>query len=162
MTSSGSSTIPERLFACLPYLLPLSLSLSFGQSLFNLFPALQEILSILVLPVVLIYSILGPLGPFAGLILFVVLLYAVVYNPRIVYFVRFNTMQALLIAIAVFIASLLLGFLPGSLGLIRDTLNNTAFLAILLACGYALVQTLQGLYAEIPAISQATYLRVPR
>ena len=47
MSWRGSTTIPDRIFACLPYLLPLVDSLGFSGFLLEQFP----ILGILLLPI---------------------------------------------------------------------------------------------------------------
>jgi len=44
MTWRGSTTVPDRIFASLPYLLPLIDGLAFGRFLFTQFPVLQLLL----------------------------------------------------------------------------------------------------------------------
>ncbi len=66
MTWRGSTTVSDRIFACLPYLLPLVDGLMFGFSLLQQFPALQ----VLLLPLQPILLIYGSLGQFGQLIVF--------------------------------------------------------------------------------------------
>lgn len=156
MTWRGTTTVKDRIFACLPYLLPLVEGLAFGKFLFSQFPALQ-VLFVPLAPVLLLYSI-----PFAGLIIFFALFLLVVRNESINHFIRFNTMQAILIDIVLVLCSLILPFLspiPGA-GFALQTLNNTIFLGVAIAVVYAVVQSLRGRYAEIPAISDAVYMQV--
>jgi len=72
MNWRGTTTVRDRIFACLPYLLPLVYGLTFGQFLFNQFPILQLIL-IPLSPLLFLYRI-----PFIGLIVFFALFMLVV------------------------------------------------------------------------------------
>ncbi len=157
MTWRGATTVQDRIFAALPYLLPLFYALPFGGLLFRQFPFLQIILVPLT-PLILIEQSV----PFAGLIIFFVLYLAVVRNERIIHFIRFNTMQAILLDILLVLCSLAMGILGRGLGqnLLMETLNNVIFLGTLIACGYSMVQSLLGRYAEIPTLSEAVYAQV--
>jgi uncharacterized membrane protein len=156
MTWRGSTTVPDRIFACLPYLLPLVEGLMFGQFLFAQFPAL-ELLFLPLAPVIQIYQTV----PFAGMIIFFALYLGVVRNERINHFIRFNTMQAILLDIVLILCSLLLPILGGvPIGFIVQTLSNMVFLGTLAAFVYAVAQSLLGRYAEIPPISDAVYMQV--
>ncbi|MBC1241071.1 hypothetical protein VF14_12430 [Nostoc linckia z18] len=158
MTWRGSTTVPDRIFACLPYLLPLIDGLIFGRYLFTQFPVLQVLLLPLQ-PVLIIYGSLGQLGQ---LIVFFALFLLVVRNEKISHFIRFNTMQAILLDIVIFLCSILvriLGQVPGTAFAI-ETVANTIFLGVVVAVGYSVIQSLIGRYAEIPAISDAVYMQV--
>ncbi len=159
MTWRGSTTVRDRIFACLPYLLPLIDVLGFGFSLFQQFPAL----AVLFLPLQPILAIYGVLGPYGGLIIFFALFLLVVRNEKISYFIRFNTLQALLLSIIVYLCSILLRLvaLPG-LNFALQTVATTLFLGIVAAVAYSMIQSLFGRYAEIPAISNAVYTQLPR
>ncbi|MFN6560601.1 MAG: Tic20 family protein [Nostoc sp. ChiSLP01] len=158
MTWRGSTTVPDRIFACLPYLLPLIDGLVFGRFLFAQFPVLQVLLLPLQ-PVLIIYGSLGQLGQ---LIVFFALFLLVVRNEKISHFIRFNTMQAILLDIVIFLCSILvriLGQVPGTSFAI-ETVANTIFLGVVVAVGYSVIQSLIGRYAEIPAISDAVHMQV--
>jgi uncharacterized membrane protein len=155
MTWRGSTTVPDRIFACLPYLLPVIDVLGFGSSLFQQFPALRVIL----VPLVPIIRIYNALGSFGSLIIFFALFLLVVRNERINHFIRFNTMQAILLDIVVFLGSIILRLFPGT-GFAVETLASTLFLGIAVAVVYSVGQSLLGRYAEIPAISEAVYMQV--
>ena len=103
MTWRGSADVKDRFFASLPYLIPLFYSLQFGQYLLRQFPILN-IIFIPVAPVAIIYRSI----PFANLIIFFVLFLAVVRNERISHFIRFNTMQSILLDIALFLVGIVL------------------------------------------------------
>lgn len=158
MTWRGSTTVQDRIFASLPYLLPLIEGLAFGSFLFRQFPALQVVF-VPLSPVLLIYGSV----PFAGLIVFFALFLLVVRNEKISHFIRFNTMQAILLDIIVILCGFVIQILRpllGSTDFAIETLANTIFLGIVGAVVYAVVQSGMGRYAEIPAISEAVYMQV--
>lgn len=156
MTWRGSTDVKDRIFASLPYLIPLFYAIPFGQFLFRQFPALKVIL-IPLIPLEIIYSV-----PFAGIVVFFILFLAVVRNERVAHFIRFNTMQAILLDIIIILCSLLLPILLRGMGqnLLTETLYNIVFLGTLAACGYSILQSWLGHYAEIPGLSEAAYLQV--
>lgn len=136
MTWRGSTTVSDRIFACLPYLLPLVEGLIFGRYLFNQFPVLR--------------------------LVFIPLFFLVVRNEKISHFIRFNTMQSILLNIVIFLCSIVLQVLtsiPGA-GFAVQTISNTIFLGIVAAVVYSVAQSLLGRYAEIPAISDAVHMQV--
>ncbi|NEQ39017.1 MAG: hypothetical protein F6K40_23235 [Okeania sp. SIO3I5] len=156
MTWRGSTTTQDRIFACLPYLLPLLDGLGYGRYLFEQFPPLGLIL-IPLAPLLQIYRGI----PFFGLIVFFALFLLVVRNNDISHFIRFNTMQAILLDIVLILCGLILSILGKSLGgFIMETLSNMIFLGILGSFIYSVVQSAMGRYAEIPTISDAVYMQV--
>lgn len=157
MTWRKSTTVSDRIFACLPYLLPLIEVFAFGQFFLTQFPSLQ-LLFLPLLPLLRIYYGIR----YAGLIIFFALWLLVVRNEKISHFIRFNTLQAILLDIIIFLFSILtdaIGLVPSS-GFAIQTLSTTIFLGIVIAVAYSAVQSLLGRYAEIPAISDAVYMQV--
>jgi hypothetical protein len=157
MSWRGSTTFPDRIFACLPYLLPLIEVFAFGQFLMNDFPLLGLIFLPL-LPLLRIYYGVR----YAGMIIFFALWLLVVRNEKINHFIRFNTMQAIILDIVIFLCSILtdiVKLVPGS-GFSMQTLYTTIFMGILAAVVYSVAQSLMGKYAEIPAISDAVHMQV--
>jgi len=157
MSWRGSTTVSDRIFACLPYLLPLIEVFVFGRFLFTQFPPLQ----LLFLPLTPLLTIYYGVR-YAGLIIFFALWLLVVRNEKISHFIRFNTMQAILLDIIIFLFSILtdvVGLVPSS-GFAIQTLYTTIFLGIVVAVAYSVIQSLLGRYAEIPAISDAVYMQV--
>ncbi|GCL59624.1 Tic20 family protein [Microcystis aeruginosa] len=159
MTWRGSTDTKDRIFAALVYLLPLySAASDFGDSIFRQIPFLGAALAIALYPLTFLYS---SLGSFGRLIVFFVLFLAVVRNPRISHFIRFNTMQAILIDILVYLLGLVLGFVArGGANLVVETLFNVVFLGAFAACVYSIIQSVIGKYADIPTISEAAYSQV--
>ncbi|MDF5721342.1 MAG: hypothetical protein PUP91_12870 [Rhizonema sp. PD37] len=157
MTWRGSITVRERIFACLPYLLPLISAVGFGAFLLAQFPALR-VLFLFLTPVMFVYGLLGQYGE---MIVFFALFFLVVRNEKINHFIRFNTMQALLLEIVAYLCQIILRIvaLPGIFFAIQ-TLSTTIFLGIVAAIVYSIAQSLRGKYAEIPALSEAVYTQV--
>jgi len=147
----------QRLLALLPYLLPWSDGLPFGRSLYSLFPALQW-LSLPALPLVLVQQAV----PFGGFLLFLVLFLAVVRNPRVPGFIRFNALQAILLDIVLIVVSLAFNLVLAPLGgnFAVRTLANTVFLGVLVLVLFAVVQCLRGKEADIPALSEAVRMQL--
>lgn len=159
MTTPATTDVKERILAALVYILPLIYALPFGLSVLKQIPFLQLIYLPLSPLISLYYSL-----PFAGLIIFFALFFAVVRNERVNRFIRFNTLQAILIDIALILCSLVLQILGQALtdnSLLILTLNNTIFLGTLTACIFGIIQSGRGLYPEIPAISEAVYSQLP-
>lgn len=154
---SSSTDWKDRLFASLVYLFPLYYALPFGGFLFTQFPFLQ-LITIPLAPLIILNQI-----PFAGFILFIILFSAVVRNSRISHFIRFNTMQGILINILLILIGLVFNLILRGLGasLLTQTISNAVFLGTLVACIYGMVQSASGKYAEMPTISEAAYSQVP-
>lgn len=156
MSWNSSTPVPDRIFASLPYLLPLIVGVQFGIFLFREFP----FLSIFFVPLQPLMSLYYGI-PFAGLIIFFVLLFAVVRNDNISRFIRFNTMQAILLNIILAITGLVVELLGKALPTLAvQTLFNMLFLGTVVAVVYSVVQSLLGRYAEIPTISEAVHMQV--
>ncbi|MBD2570598.1 MULTISPECIES: Tic20 family protein [Nostocaceae] len=157
MSWRGSTTVPDRIFASLPYLLPLIEVFAFGQFLLKDFPFLG-IIFLPLLPLLRIYYGVR----YAGLIIFFALWLLVVRNEKISHFIRFNTMQAIILDIVIFLCSIvtdMVRLFPGS-GFAMQTLYTTIFMGIVAAVAYSVFQSLMGRYAEIPAISDAVHMQV--
>lgn len=155
MNWRGETAVTDRLWASLPYLLPLVDSLMFGIFLFRQFPPLAAVFTPL-MPLLALNS------GFLGLIIFFLIFLLVVRNSNINRFIRFNAMQAILLDIVLIICRVILQILGSALqgGLLLETLMNVIFLGTVAAVVYSVVQTLRGEYAEIPTISEAVHMQV--
>lgn len=160
-SSSPNPTILDRIFAALPYLLPITAGLPYGFQLISQFPVFGFLLLPLS-PLITLYAGLERTIPFFGLVVFFALILLVVRNENISRFIRFNTMQAILLSIILAVCGLIIGLLDPSVfgALLSSTLANVLFLGMLIAVGFSLVQTFRGLYAEIPTISEAVHMQV--
>jgi Chloroplast import apparatus Tic20-like len=157
MTWRGTTTVSDRVFASLPYLLPLVEVLAFGGFLIRQFPIIG-VLFVPLIPLLRIYSV----NSFIPLLIFLALFMLVVRNEKINHFIRFNTMQAILLDIVIFLCRIMtdvIGLVPSS-DFAVQTLYTTIFLGIVGAAIYSIAQSLLGRYAEIPAISEAVYTQV--
>ena len=153
----------QRLVAPLMYLLPWSdaIPLGFGpDGLFLQYPVLRP----LVLPALPLMQLERSI-PFGlgGLLLFIVLFYAVVRNPNVPYFLRFNALQALLTDIALIVLSigfrlLLQPIAAGSL--LLGTLSSAVVVAVVAILLFSLVECLRGREPDLPGISQAVRMQL--
>lgn len=158
MTWRSTTTPLDRIFASLVYLIPLYDGIVYGQFLFEQFPFLNYVKYPLI-PLAIIYGII-PFG-LGSLVVFIALFVGVVRNEKIPHFIRFNTMQAILISILLSLIGLIYSFIlrPIVQGFIAEVLFNTIFLGVMAAVGYSVVQSVRGRYAEMPLISEASYLQ---
>ncbi|ARV62454.1 hypothetical protein BZZ01_30905 [Nostocales cyanobacterium HT-58-2] len=163
MAWRGSTTIQHRLLSCLPYVLPLIEVRQFGDLLFSQFPFL-EFLYLPFSPVILLYAYLNQFIPFFDFIVFFALYLLVVRNEKIQHFIRFHTLQALLLSIFIYLCTAVLQLIgivqqgaSLSVPLFGNVIFTLIFLAVVAASIYSIVQAVRGLYAEIPLISQAAY-----
>ncbi len=147
----------QRLPAVLFYLLPLSDALPFGSALISVFPWLIW-LQLPALPLLLLQQSV----PFGGFVLFLVLYLAVVRNPKVPDYLRFNALQAILIDILLQLLSLGFRVLLSPLGdsIVLRTLNNTIFIGCLAVLLYALLQCSRGKEADLPTISEAVRMQL--
>jgi hypothetical protein len=147
----------QRLLALLTYLLPWTDALPFGQPLFGIFPWLIW-LQLPALPLLFLQQGV----PFGGFILFLVLYLAVVRNPQVPEYLRFNALQAILLDILLVVLSLGFRVLLSPLGdsIALRTLNNTVFIGCLAVLLYALLQCLRGKEVDLPTISEAVRMQL--
>lgn len=157
MTSSGTTEGRDKFFAALVYLLPLFDALPYGQFILKQFPWL----GIIYLPFAPLISFY--FQPFVSFIIFLVLFMAVVRNAKISHFIRFNTLQAILIGILISLVGLILNVFIKGVGenLFVEVLFNLIFLGTLATSFYAIAQSILGRYAELPTISEAAHAQLP-
>ena len=157
--SSHSHTAADRFFGCLPYLLPIADVYLFGTFLFQEFPSLKQ-LYIPLAPLLMINN-----SGFGGFILFIGLYLAVVNNQKVSRFIRFNTLQAILIGILISLCGLLLQYviLPVlGMGAVTQVLMNVVFLGTIAASGYGIIMSAMGEYTQIPQLSETAQIQIDR
>jgi hypothetical protein len=147
----------QRLLAALAYLLPWSDGIGFGQGVLSMARPL-ELLALPALPLLALERVV----PFGGLVLFLALFLLVVRNPQVPYLIRFNVLQAILIDIVLVLLTLAFQVLLSPLGggFAMRTLESTVFLATLLLVVFAVVQSLRGIEADIPTVSEAVRMQL--
>ena len=150
----------QRLVTPLLYLLPWSDAIPFAGPLFQQYPWMQWF-TLPVLPLALLERSV-PFG-LGGLLLFFVLFLAVVRNPNVPYFLRFNTLQALLTDIVIVVLSFAFGILLQPIAggsLLLGTLSSTVVVAVLAILLFALVECWRGREPDLPGISQAVRMQL--
>lgn len=164
MSWDESTPWSDRVFGALPYLLPLMDALVYGDGNFILrqFPLITSIGLLPIIPLTQIYGQFIRVIPFAGLILFMGLFFAVVRNENISRFIRFNVLQAILLDLILMVCNLVLPIVSQALNLelLTETLFNTVFLGVLGTFIYSVFKTSRGQYAEIPTISDAVNMQI--
>jgi hypothetical protein len=170
MVWRGNLTAIDRFWGGLVYLLPMTQVVVFGVFLFARLPFLRYIF----LPILQLAQLLSfPLiEGFIDLyfVLFVCLYALVVRDWRIKHFIRFSTMQSLLLSIGLYLillvvrligATNLFELVPNSLLFyLAELFASTLFIGMNGVCLYAIVQAVRGRYAEMPIISSAAYYQV--
>ena len=173
MVWRSHTTPQDRLFASLVYLLPLIEAYLLAKPVLFILYRFVPFSSLILLPIDFLAGIylsitgLFRFGSFGigSFLIFVILIAAVVRNPSICHFVRFNTMQSIIIGIALSLFTILWQLittvLPLNLGLLTLLLVGGLFLGTFAICIYSIVQAAMGKYPEIPTISDAVYVQVP-
>lgn len=164
MAWRGSIEIKDRILGTLVYCFAIFDTIFFSTFLVDQFP----IFSLFLLPgfpITLVYGFsvqfFGMLGNF---LIFISLFLGIVRNDRISHFIRYNTMQTILIGILLSLIQLIMQWVLvpalGNGGLLIETLYNVVFLGSIAASYYSMIQSALGRYAEIPTISEAAYSQV--
>lgn len=165
MVRRSSVNYLDRLYAALPYLLPITAVVSFGAFLFLQFPVLQDVFfPVFKLNQILSISILDFIS-IRFVAWFCVFIF-VVRSSKVNHFVRFNAMQALLLDIIVALMSAIVQLLSLILGnlaffpFMLQIIASVTFLGITAAFLYSIFQCVLGKYAEMPIVSEVAYSQV--
>ncbi len=163
MAWRGSTSVPDRILSCLPYAFPMVEASVYGIALISMFPFLGVVLLPLI-PFASVYGLVNNLlGGWGGFAIFFALYLLVVRNTNVNHFIRYHTMQALMIGIAVSLISAILQLLGmfqtlgAPLPLPLVFLFSLIFLAVMASSLYAIVNAIIGKYGEIPVLSEAAY-----
>ncbi len=98
---------------------------------------------------------------FGSFLLFILLFAGIVRNPKVPYFVRYNSCQALLIDIALIIITYLFRILPiVELGSIISILSSIIFIFSICIFIYSIFQCIYGIEPEIPLISKSVRMQI--
>jgi len=160
---NGSATGLDRAFAALSYVMPLASALQAGRYFFSFLaqqaPPVLNAFQLLLLPLRPLLAIES--NPILGLGVFILLFAFVIRNTDISRFIRFNVLQAILVSFMLSIGSLILGLLGLTSGFLGETLLNVLFLGGMAIVVYSVVQSIRGVYADIPTISEAVNMQMP-
>ena len=99
---------------------------------------------------------------FMPLIVFFLCFLAIVKNTKLHHFIRFNTMQAVMLDIVVMLFNILRAYFPAEIrwSVIMNLFDKVAFLCCMATILYGVWFTLRGFYADIPFVSEAVYIQV--
>ena len=146
-----------RLVAVLPFLIPLMGTIAFTHSAYEMMPLFKHAMFLFAPAMQIFYG-----NSFIPFVTFFALFLLVVRNEKMPYFVRYCTMQAILLDICVMLGGLIMQYMP--IFVMVSWLGEWMELAILansfFALGYSVFNALQGLIPEAPLISEAVYAQV--
>lgn len=155
----------DRLYAILPYLLPIAAVVVFGAFLFLQFPLLFVIFfPVFKLNQILLISILDFIS-IRFVAWFCVFIF-VVRSYKVNHFIRFNAMQALLLDIIVALVGAVTQLFEVILGKVSffpfmlQIIASVTFLGITAAVIYSIFQCIRGKYPEMPIVSEVAYSQV--
>ena len=147
----------QKIIGGLIYMIPWSDALPFGKYLFIDIPSLTLLL-IPALPILFIEQII----PFGGLVLFLLLFIFVIRNPKIPYFIRFNSLQAILLNIGLIILNYIFEIFlkPFENSLLVQTFSSTILIAVLAIISFSIYKCLEGKEPDLPGISDAVKIQL--
>lgn len=150
---SDSADVPDRLISALCYFYPFFDGIQYGKYVITQFYPLQAIVQPLV-PAIRVFKSF----PFNGFLVFLTLYFVVVRNPNFSKYVRFKTMQAVVLDVLLIFPDLLeRGFNPkDGLGLdLIMSLDSTVFLFLLVCLIYGSSSCLLGQIPRLPIVAEA-------
>lgn len=150
---SDSVDVPDRLISALCYFYPFFDGIQYGKYVITQFYPVQAIVQPLV-PAIRAFKSF----PFNGFLVFLTLYFVVVRNPNFSRYVRFNTMQAIVLDVLLIFPDLLeRSFNPrGGLGLdFIMSLDSTVFLFLLVSLIYGSSSCLLGQIPRLPIVADA-------
>ena len=150
-------TLWEKLISSLLYIIPWADAIKYGSEIYYNFP-IAKLLIFPALPIIFIQDSL----PFGNLLFFLILFLGVAKNYKLPYFLRFNTMQTLLINLILIIfnyLNILLNQLFGALK-IFVTIESIIFIATLATIIFAFTQCLRGIEPDLPGISNSAKMQI--
>jgi len=143
----------DRLISAITYFYPFFDGIQYGKYVINQFTPLQTLIQPLVPSIRAFNSI-----PFNGFLVFITLYFVVVRNPNFSRYVRFNTMQAIVLDTLLIIPDLVVrGFNPrDGIGLdLLMSLDSTVFLYLLVCLIYGSSSCLFGQVPRLPIVAEA-------
>ncbi len=166
MARRSSVNYLDRLYAGLPYLLPIAAVVLFGAFLFLQFPSLL----VLFFPVFKLNQILSiSIVDFISIrfVAWFCVFIFVVRSYKVNHFIRFNAMQALMLDIIIALVGAITQLLEVVLGQLAffpfmfQIIASVTFLGITAAFIYSVFECIRGKYADkIPVISDVAYSQV--
>lgn len=156
--NQNSADVPDRLISAVCYFYPFFDGIQYGKYVITQFSPFQILLQPLI-PAIRIFKGF----PLNGFLIFLTLYFAVVRNPNFSRYVRFNTMQAIVLDVLLIFPDLLeRSFSPkDGLGLdVVMSLDSTVFLYLLVCLIYGSTSCLLGQMPRLPIVAEAAERQV--
>ncbi|KAI3717930.1 hypothetical protein L1987_69865 [Smallanthus sonchifolius] len=151
--NTDSADGPDRLISAVCYFYPFFDGIQYGKYVIYQFSFLQTLIQPLV-PAIRVFKSF----PFNGFLVFLTLYFVVVRNPNFSRYVRFNTMQAIVLDVLLIFPDLLeRGFNPrDGIGLdLLMSLDSTVFLFLLVSLIYGSSSCFLGQLPRLPIVAEA-------
>ncbi|XP_057485612.1 protein TIC 20-v, chloroplastic-like isoform X1 [Actinidia eriantha] len=148
-----SADVPDRLISAVCYFYPFFDGIQYGKYVITQFAPIQALIQPLV-PAIRAFKSF----PFNGFLVFLTLYFVVVRNPNFSRYVRFNTMQAIVLDVLLIFPDLLeRSFNPrDGLGLdLMRSVDSTVFLYLLVCLIYGSSSCLFGQLPRLPIVAEA-------
>jgi hypothetical protein len=146
-----------RILAVIPFVIPLMGTIAFTHSAYEALPLFKHAMFIFAPAMQLFYG-----NSFIPFMTFFALFLLVVRNEKLPYFVRYCTMQAILLDICCMLGGLILQYMPMFIMVswVGEWMELWILANSFFALGYSMFNALQGLIPEAPLISEAVYAQV--
>ncbi|KAL7088089.1 hypothetical protein ACP275_13G107900 [Erythranthe tilingii] len=157
--NDDSADAPDRLISAITYFYPFFDGVQYGKYVITQVSPLQAFIQPLV-PAIRVFKSF----PFNGFLVFLTLYFVVVRNPNFSRYVRFNTMQAIVLDVLLIFPDLLeRTFNPrDGVGLdLMMSLDSTVFLFLLVSLIYGSSSCLLGQLPRLPIVADAADRQVP-
>ncbi|KAM7280086.1 hypothetical protein ACFE04_007220 [Oxalis oulophora] len=144
---------PDRLIAALCYFYPFFDGVQYGKYVVTMFTPLQTILQPLI-PAIRVFKSF----PFNGFLVFLTLYFVVVRNQNFSRYVRFNTMQAIVLDVLLIFPDLIERSFSPSDGIGLDllmSLDSTVFMFLLVSLIYGSTSCALGQLPRLPIVAEA-------
>ncbi|KAL3821125.1 hypothetical protein ACJIZ3_007030 [Penstemon smallii] len=150
---TDSADAPDRLISAITYFYPFFDGIQYGKYVITQFSPFQTLIQPLV-PAIRVFKSF----PFNGFLVFLTLYFVVVRNPNFSKYVRFNTMQAIVLDVLLIFPDLLERTFNPRDGVGLDllmSLDSTVFLFLLVSLIYGSSSCLLGQLPRLPIVAEA-------
>ncbi|GAV68814.1 hypothetical protein CFOL_v3_12317 [Cephalotus follicularis] len=151
--NKSSADAPDRLISAICYFYPFFDGIQYGKYVITQFSPIQALIQPLI-PAIKVFKSF----PLNGFLVFLTLYFVVVRNPNFSRYVRFNTMQAIVLDVLLIFPDLLeRSFNPrDGLGLdVVMSLDSTVFLFLLVSLIYGSSSCMLGQVPRLPIVAEA-------
>lgn len=157
--NNNKADAPDRLISAVCYFYPFFDGIQYGKYVITQFTPFQLLIQPLV-PAIRVFKSF----PLNGFLIFLALYFAVVRNPNLSRYVRFNTMQAIVLDVLLIFPDVLERTFSPKQGLgleLMMSLDSTVFLYLLVCLIYGSSTCLLGQVPRLPIVAEAAERQVP-